>query len=381
MDKKYLIVNTGSASHKYALYKGSVELANFNFEKRELDLITDIAPVEFLLKTLISKKLIIDAEEIALVCFRIVAPGEYFIENNIIGDEYLSNLKKVEKEAPLHIAPLLDEICAVQKFFPLARLLGVSDSFFHKSLPDVTRRYAVPEADYLSGVKRYGYHGISVASVLRKVESWLGSIPDKIVVCHLGSGSSITAVKGGESIDTSMGLTPLEGVPMGSRVGNIDPGALIYLGEKKGLGYKDLEKYLNEECGVLGLSGKTKDMRDLIELERGGDKNAKLALNSYSYGVKKYIGAYIASLNGLDLLVFTAAIGERSSIMRGRILSNLSGLGIILDREKNDATTSRDGFIHSEKSPVKIAVINTNEMGEMAKEVLQIEGRELLRKS
>ncbi|MEK7066110.1 MAG: acetate kinase, partial [Patescibacteria group bacterium] len=159
---------------------------------------------------------------------------------------------------------------------------------------------------------------------------------------------------------------------MGSRVGNIDPGALIYLGKKKGLTYENLEKYLNEECGSLGLSGKTSDTRDLIELEKGGDKNAKLALNTYTYSVKKYIGSYLASLNGLDLLVFTGAIGERSSIMRSRILSNLDALGISLDKEKNSSTLSKDGFIHSEKSSVKVAVVNTDEIGEMARELRRI---------
>ena len=368
MEKKYLIVNTGSSSHKYALYHGSVELANFSFEKKELDLITDLAPADFLLKTLIAKKLIAEAEEIAWVCFRIVAPGDYIINNNIINEEYLANLGRVKEQAPLHIAPILDEIDSVKKLLPSAGLFGISDSYFHRNLPEVSARYAIPEEDYLLGVKRYGYHGISIASVVGKIASLMGSIPDRIIVCHLGSGSSITAVKNGESIDTSMGFTPLEGVPMGSRVGSIDPGALIYLGEEKGFGYKELEKYLNEECGSLGLSGKTKDTRDLIEFEKGGDAKARLALNSYTYSIKKYIGAYVAALNGLDLLVFTGALGERSSIMRSRILSNLDALGIILDREKNNEIISKDGFIHSEKGSVKIVVINTDEMAEMARE-------------
>ena len=160
MEKKYLIVNTGSASHKYALYNGGTLLANFNFEKKELDLITDSSPAEFLLKTLISKKLIVEAGDITDVCFRIVAPGEYFINNNTINEEYLTNLSLVKEMAPLHIAPILEEINMTKKLLPSAKLFGISDSFFHRNLPEVSARYAIPEADFLLGVKRYGYHGI-----------------------------------------------------------------------------------------------------------------------------------------------------------------------------------------------------------------------------
>jgi acetate kinase len=384
---KTLIVNTGSDSHKYAIYSEGAELARLHLEKEGEGFVANITvgsnkekeaifggdyalPIVYVLKHLADHKIISDNKEISSVGVRVVAPGDYFSTHNVIDDEYLSKIKEASDGAPLHIGPIVDEIEQIKKFLPSAKIFGVSDSVFHKDLPEVARRYAIPEADSTGvGIYRYGYHGISVASILYKAEKWLGSIPEKVIICHLGSGSSITALKNGRSVDTSMGYTPLEGLPMGSRVGNIDPGAVIALGQKKNLNFSDLEKYFNTECGLLALSGTTKDIRELIELDKSGDEKAKLALDSFAYNIKKYIGAYMAALGGLDLLVFTATVGERSSIMRERICSGLEGIGLALDKNKNEETISQDGFIHDEKKSAKIAVITTDEMGEIAREI------------
>ncbi len=388
---KNLIINTGSASHKYALYRGVEELISVHLEKEGTGFIASIklgpqeqkesissfqydSPIEFLLELLIAKSLIITKQEIVLVGLRIVAPGEYFLSHNIIDNEYLSKLEEAVEQAPLHIAPIISEINYAKKALPEARLFGVSDSLFHKNLPEKAREYAISSTDRVQfGIKRFGYHGISISSVLYKLENLLGKIPDKIIVCHLGSGSSITAIKNGQSIDTSMGFTPLEGVPMASRVGNIDPGAVTYLGLKKKLNFQELDSYFNLQCGLYALSEKTGDIRELIELEKGGDVNAKLALDIFIYSIKKYIGAYVAALGGLDLLVFTATIGERSNIIRGRICEGMKTFGILLDENKNDNTISKDGFINVDDN-VPIAVIKTDEMREIAREINKLIG-------
>jgi acetate kinase len=199
-----------------------------------------------------------------------------------------------------------------------------------------------------------------------------GNLPEKIIICHLGGGSSIAAIKNGQSIDTSMGFTPLEGVVMANRAGDIDAGAVIYLSKKLGYKPEEMENYLNTQCGLSGLSGKSNDVKELLEIEKNGDENAKLALEVMVYKIKKYIGAYFAALNGADVLVFSATIGERSAIMRSRICAELENLGIVLDDEKNNKTISMDGFIGKDGAPVKIAVITTDEMGQMAKEVAEI---------
>ena len=376
--QKTLIVNTGSDSHKYALYDGEREICRLHLErdgdkfvanKQPITAEQYAMPVGFVLEYLISQKFIKDKGDISAVGARVVAPGDFFLSNNIIDENYLAEVERVATSAPLHIKPILEEIRQIQEAMPGIKMVGISDSAFHKSLPEVVKRYAITESDSsVFGIYKYGYHGISVASIVRKVAAF-GPVPDRVIVCHLGSGSSITAVKNSHSVDTSMGLTPLDGLPMGSRVGSIDPGAVIALGQKKGLSDLELEKYFNTECGLLALSGKTKDVRELIYLEQAGDKKAKLALDSFTYNIKKFIGAYMAVLGGLDLLVFTATIGERSFIMRERICEGLQGLGIILDKTKNNNTVSVDALIHDKKSSVQVAVITTDEMGQIKREM------------
>ena len=385
MEKKYLIVNTGSASKKYALYLGVRELLRAHFEKEDKKFLVSFAVNGKAERRVLSKKefknslgffigflgssgLLPDVDKLSAVALRIVAPGTYFTEHRPIDAAYLKKLETAKERAPLHIEPVLDEIKSIKKLLPRTPLFGISDSAYHATMPDTAKHYSLPKKISAKlDIHRYGYHGISFQSIVRKSQDISGKIPEKMIVCHLGSGASIAAIKNGKSIDTSMGFTPLEGVPMGTRIGNIDADANIDLVQKLKMTSGKLWHFLNNECGLLGLSGKTADVRELIALSKKGDKNAKRALDSFAYNIKKYIGAYIAALGGLDLLVFTATIGERSPLMRERIADNLEGLGVLIDRKKNSKLISADGFVHSGKSAVKIAVLLTNEMQEMAK--------------
>ena len=384
---KYLIVNTGSASKKYALYSENQEIFKAHLETEDGGLVSTIKlgttekketitqenydnSVIYIIELLLSNKLITGIDDIKAIGLRIVAPGIFFLADKIIDDEYLSKLQEAKNRAPLHIEPELAEIEHLQKTMPNTPIVGISDSAFHKTMPDKSKLYGLPQ-DIASRFEmyRYGYHGISAQSIVNKIKNWIGDIPPKTIICHLGSGSSIVALKNGQSIDTTMGFTPLEGIIMSTRVGNIDAGAVIYLAQNLGLDLNNLEAFLNQKCGLLGISGQTSDIRELLKLEAGGDKKAATALEIFVYHVKKYIGAYAAALGGLDLLVFTATIGERSFIMRSRICRELSSLGIILDEDKNNATVSSDSFINKGEGYVKIAVITTDEMGEMARQV------------
>ncbi|MBU2082124.1 acetate/propionate family kinase [Patescibacteria group bacterium] len=373
--KKIFITNVGSESRKYALYQDGERVFLAHFEKENGKLIEN--STEHVISQLLEQKLISEKNEISAIGFRIVASGSYFLQNKIIDSEYLEKLEAAKEQAPLHINPMLAELKALGQTLPGIPIVGVSDSVFHSSLPAHARLYGIPKntAEEFD-IFRFGYHGISFESIVGKLKNIFGglsaqagNLPEKIIICHLGGGSSIAAIKNGQSIDTSMGFTPLEGVVMANRVGDIDAGAIVYLSKKLGYGPDELESYLNTQCGLLGLSGKSNDVRELLEMEKNGDENAKLALEVMVYKIKKYIGAYFAALNGIDVLVFSATIGERSAIMRTRICAELENLGIVLDSEKNNKTISMDGFIGKDESPVKVAVITTDEMGQMAKEV------------
>lgn len=381
-----LAVNTGSASKKYAIYDGGKEIfrahlekenkgyvAGFRFggkeDKKEITIADYKDAVNFILEEAESRGVIKERGEIERVGVRIVAPGEYFYSHNPMDETFFHKLEEAREDAPLHIDPILLELGELKDALPQATLVAVSDSEFHSTMPETSRVYAIPkEVADKYGIRRFGYHGTSVRSVLRNAKELFGELPEKVIVCHLGSGASIAAVKDGKSFDTTMGFTPLEGLVMGTRVGDIDPGALISLGKKLELDYPKLEEYLNRQCGLLALSGKTADVRELLELEAKGDEGAKLALGVFVYKIKKYIGAFMAAMGGLDALIFTATIGERSYILRGRIIEGLEFLDLKLDSKKNEATVSVAGII-SGNGGVKIAVMPSDELGEIAKQV------------
>ena len=372
--EKILAINPGSASRKYALYDGEQEAWRAHFEKEGKNFAVTITGNGGVEKSEISKTdfdnsigfLREKMTEASVIGVRVVAPGNYFLKNRKIDKVFLKKLKEAQEQAPLHVGPALLEIERIMKVLPKAKLFAVSDSAFYAEMPENAKLYSLPKKIAEKyGIYRYGYHGISVGSVVGKIEKIFGKMPQRVIVCHLGSGSSIVAIKDGKAFDASMGFTPLEGLPMGTRIGNIDAGAVIYLAKKMKMSPDQLGEFFNRECGLLGLSGKTSDVRELIELEKSGDAGAAQALNSFIYGIQQLIGAYTATMGGLDLLVFTATIGERSFIMRRRICAGLEAIGVRLDENKNNATVSRDGLINAANSKSKIAVITTNELGEI----------------
>ncbi len=385
-NKKYLIVNTGSASKKYAFYKGEEKVYSGHFEMEGSDLVITEnfgadnqktildkndypRAVEVVLESLIKNNVISSKEEVDLVGIRIVAPGEYFLTNRFIDDIYLAKAADALEKVPLHLGPALLEIENIKKSFGDAMpIAGVSDSAFHATIPEHAKFYAIPIADSRRlGLCRVGYHGISVQSVVSKAQETLGNLPEKIIVCHLGGGASVTAVKNGESIDTSMGFTPLEGLVMATRVGDLDPGAVLYLSEKLNKDYKELGQYFNNECGLLGLSGKSSDIRELLTNEQAGDADSTLALKVYVHRLKQYIGKMAADLGGVDLLILAGTVGERSFVMRERICNGLEFLGLELDQNLNNKLVGIDAEISKVNSKAKILVIKTDEMEEIAK--------------
>ena len=393
---KTLIINTGSASKKYAIFEEGKNIYDAHFETENggyvvtetFNLVGQNQLVErntekkvitekifrkaqaYLLEVLISKKIINSKADIEAIGIRIVAPGEYFLSHRIVDKEFLKIAKEALEKAPLHLGPALEEIKIVRKIFGDQKIVGVSDSSFHKTLPDKVKYYAIPMADSQKlGLQKFGYHGISLQSVIAQTEKRLGQLPEKVIICHLGGGASVTAVRNGESVDTSMGFTPLDGLVMATRVGEIDPGAVIYLADSLRLNRRKLEEYFNEKCGLLGLSGKSDDVRELLKFESEGDKACGLALEIYASRLKKYIGAAAATLGGVDLLIFAGTIGERSFIMRGRICRDLQFLGLDLDLTKNNQTEGVEAEISKPESKLKVLVMKTDEMEEIAKAV------------
>ncbi len=383
MKDKYLVINIGSASKKYGLF-GETELCGVHMEKtsdgylgavivgeeRQEVVITaeDYDNAGAYLMRLAGEKNLAQISDIAKIGIRIVAPGKFFQEDKTINDSYVAALTADREMAPLHIGPILEEIEKIKNWANGIPLWGISDSAFYKDMPAEAKLYGLSKelaAEY--GIYRYGYHGISMSSVLDIIQKMQGNVPDRMIICHLGSGSTITALKNGKPIDTSMGFTPLEGVPMGSRVGNIDAAAVLYLLKKGGFDASTLETVLYRKSGLLGLSGKTQFVKELIDLEKAGDASAGEALAVFARSVRKFIGAYTALLGGLDCLVFTATIGERSDYMRAKICADFEYLGVVLDDTKNTATISTNGFIQSDNSQTKIAVVVTEEMAEMVK--------------
>jgi len=392
MQKKYLIINTGSTSKKYSFYNDRKKIYSAHFEMEDGNfIVTEITEktgkektiinkeqyinaIKFIIDSLIKIELIDSKDDINLTGIRIVAPGEYFLTNRPIDDEYLRLANIALEKVPLHLGSALEEIEKIKNVLGEEKpIIGVSDSTFHATIPEQAKLYAIPIEDSRRlGIRRFGYHGISVQSVINRTTTILGSLPEKTIVCHLGGGASITAVKDGKSIDTSMGFTPLEGLVMATRVGDIDSGTVLYLAEKLNKNHQELEHYFNNDCGLLGLSGKSDDIRELLINEAAGDSDSTLALKIYVNRIKQYIGRMAAMLGGVDLLIFAGTVGERSFIMRERICDNLKFLGIELDKEINDISEGVEVEISKINAPVKILVVKTDEMEEIAKETYRL---------
>ncbi len=305
-----------------------------------------------------------DVSDIGAVGHRVVHGGERFTETALIDDEVVAAIEAHVEHAPLHNPPNLLGIRVARKMLPDAPQVAVFDTAFHQSVPPHAYRYALPERLYRDGgIRRYGFHGTSYRYVSMRAAAMLGIEESKanMIICHLGNGSSIVAVAKGKSVDTSMGLTPLEGLVMGTRCGDIDPGIVFHLGRVQRLSVDEVDGLLNKRSGLLGLSGSSNDVRELLEREEGGDAAAGLALDVFCYRLKKYIGAYYAVLGRVDALVFTAGIGENSPEIRGRTCQGLEPLGIGVDPSKNEEGSGAESDLTADGMRTRVLVVPTNE--------------------
>jgi acetate kinase len=292
---------------------------------------------------------------------RVVHGGPELIAHQRITPDVLAELRRCVHFAPLHIPPALDLIEAAEKTYPGVPQFACFDTVFHATMPEIASRYALPRELYDEGLRRYGFHGLSYESIVRQLGT---DLPRRTVIAHLGNGASLAAVADGRSVDTSMGLTPTGGIPMGTRSGDLDPGVVLYLARQKKLGTEALESLLNHNAGLRALSGGTSDMRDLEAAADRGDAKAKQAIEIFCYAIRKFIASYAAALEGLDMLVFTGGIGEKSAIVRAGICAPLHFMGVHIDtasNEKNAATIS------AAQSVVRVRVIDTQEDRQIAR--------------
>ncbi len=303
--------------------------------------------------------------EVDAIGHRVVHGGEKFTDSVVIDDEVLAEIKKCSALAPLHNPPNIMgiEACTALLGKDIPQV-AVFDTSFHSRMPEKAFLYPLPYKFYVENkVRRYGFHGTSHKYVSQKAIELLGLDPKeaKIITCHLGNGGSVSAIKGDHSVDTSMGLTPLEGIVMGTRSGDVDPAISCFLMDNYGYSSEDLNRIYNKESGLLGLSGLSNDMRDIIDAAADGDKKAQDAMDVFVYKIQKYIGSYIATLNGCDVVIFTAGVGENSYPIRSRICANLEGIGIDVDDELNKQASRKNMVFSKESSKVKVMVVPTNE--------------------
>ncbi len=394
---KIYVLNCGSTSIKYKLFdmttkevlaQGGIEkiglVGSFlkltlpNGEKKilEKDIPEHTAGIEFILNTLVSPEYgaIKSLDEINAVGHRMVHGGERFSESVLLNKEVLDAFIACNDLAPLHNPANLKGVNAVSAILPNVPQVGVFDTAFHQTMPDYAYMYAIPYELYEKyGVRRYGFHGTSHRYVSQRVCEFLGVDPKgkKIITCHIGNGGSISAIKDGKCIDTSMGLTPLEGLVMGTRSGDIDAGAVTFIMEKEGLNATGISNLLNKKSGVLGVSGVSSDMRELEAAVAAGNPKAILAEKMYFYRIKKYIGAYAAALGGVDIILFTGGVGENQANCRSEVCEGLEFMGVKIDLEKNKVR-GEEAIISADDSKVTVAVIPTDEELMIASDTLAI---------
>ena len=383
-----LVINAGSSSLKYQLMnpetgavlaKGLCERigidGKFTYKpqvegKEVLDAIDVAMPthseaIQAVLDALVGEKtgVIASMKEIDAVGHRVVHGGEKFAASVVITDEVMAAIEECNPLAPLHNPANITGINACKAIMPGVPMVAVFDTAFHQTMPPVAYTYALPYEYYeKDAVRRYGFHGTSHKYVSQRAAAMLGKDASelKLVSCHLGNGSSITAVDGGKSVDTSMGFTPLAGLPMGTRSGDLDAGILEYLMNKYNMGIKEMVSILNKKSGVQGVSGVSSDFRDLENAGKEGNTRASLAVEMFNYGVKKLIGSYAAAMGGVDAIIFTAGVGENSKAQRMDIASGLEFMGVKMDAEKNDVR-GKEAVISADDSKVKVLLIPTNE--------------------
>lgn len=395
---KILVLNCGSSSVKYKLIdtdtdvtmaEGGVEKIGLEdgflkFKKpdgskeiKQLGLIDHKAAVMAILENLTDPTVgcIKSFDEIDAVGHRVVHGGEKFASSVLITDEVIQQVKDCYDLAPLHNPENITGIEAITALLPDVPQVGVFDTAFHQTMPARSFMYAIPYEYYKNdGVRRYGFHGTSHRYVSQRAAEILGEPIEKLkmVTCHIGNGGSITAVDGGKSIDTSMGLTPTEGLMMGTRTGDIDPGAITYLMTKHGMSAADVQTLINKKSGVAGISGISNDMREIEAAVNAGDPRAKLALDMYELRILKYVGAYAAEMGGLDVIVFTGGVGENQTGVRENVCEPLKFMGVEIDKDLNAVTRGTETIISTPSSRVKVLVVPTDEELTIARDTQDI---------
>ncbi|NOQ65019.1 MAG: acetate/propionate family kinase [Methyloprofundus sp.] len=402
---KILVLNSGSSSLKFQLFaldslatqnlqllasglvekiaeaQGAIQLDYLNAQQ-QLEHFSQASVIanhqqalEVMTQLLKSKHCLESMQDLAGIGHRVVHGGEHFTQATLIDAQVIDTIDKLSPLAPLHNPANLTGIALAQQKAPKVPQVAVFDTSFHQTLAKSAYIYALPYALYEKHqVRRYGFHGTSHHYVAKQASAYLtqrNAQDAKLITVHLGNGASICAILNGQSIDTSMGMTPLEGLVMGTRCGDIDPAILLYLNRETGMSFAELDTLVNKKSGLKGVCG-TNDMRSIIERAEQGDPQAELAIHIFAYRIKKYMGAYFAALNGLDAVIFTGGIGEHSSVIRALVCQDLDALGIQVDTEKNNSTSKESLEIQSEHSAVKVLVIPTNEELEIAEQTLAV---------
>ncbi|KMJ57038.1 acetate kinase [Bacillus sp. LL01] len=391
---KVIAINAGSSSLKFQLFempsenvitKGLVERIGLNdavftisVNGEKVTEITDIpehgVAVKILLSKLIDLDIIQSFDEITGIGHRVVHGGEKFNDSVLITDEVLGQLEKLSELAPLHNPANIVGIKSFKEILPNVPAVAVFDTAFHQSMPEKSFLYSLPYEYYEDyGIRKYGFHGTSHKYVSERAAELLGRPVEqlRLISCHLGNGASIAAIEGGKSIDTSMGFTPLAGVAMGTRSGNIDPALIPFIMEKTGKNADEVLDVLNKRSGILGVSGFSSDLRDIESAAKEGNERAELALEVFASRIHKYIGSYAARMYGVDAIIFTAGIGENSDVIRARVLQGLEFMGVYWDPTLNKVR-GKEAFINYPHSPVKVIIIPTNEEVMIARDVMKI---------
>ena len=393
-----LVINCGSSSLKFQLINAETEKvlakglcerigidgrltyqpAGGEKEKSDLAMPTHTEAIQFVIDALTNEKtgVVKSLDEIGAVGHRLVHGGEKFASSVVITDEVKKAVEECNDLAPLHNPANLIGVAACEKLMPGTPMVAVFDTAFHQTMPEKAYMYGLPYEYYEKyKVRRYGFHGTSHSFVSKRAAELLGKAYDetKTIVCHLGNGSSVSAVLNGKCVDTSMGLTPLEGLVMGTRSGDIDPAIMEFIAKKENLDIEGVMEVLNKKSGVFGISGGlSSDFRDLTDAMNAGDKKAKIAMDVFSYRVAKYIGSYAAAMNGVDDIVFTAGIGENDDYVRQEVCKYLGYLGVDFDFEVNTGLRGKEAELTKEGSKVKVFVIPTNEELAIARETLAL---------
>ena len=393
-----LVINCGSSSLKFQLINAETEKvlakglcerigidgrltyqpAGGEKEKSDLAMPTHTEAIQFVIDALTNEKtgVVKSLDEIGAVGHRLVHGGEKFASSVVITDEVKKAVEECNDLAPLHNPANLIGVAACEKLMPGTPMVAVFDTAFHQTMPEKAYMYGLPYEYYEKyKVRRYGFHGTSHSFVSKRAAEVMGKSYDEVktIVCHLGNGSSVSAVLNGKCVDTSMGLTPLEGLVMGTRSGDIDPAIMEFIAKKENLDIEGVMEVLNKKSGVFGISGGlSSDFRDLTDAMNAGDKKAKIAMDVFSYRVAKYIGSYAAAMNGVDDIVFTAGIGENDDYVREEVCKYLGYLGVDFDSEVNKGLRGKEAELTKEGSKVTVFVIPTNEELAIARETLAL---------